>query len=136
MRISGNTFCSIAVAVVLSGACGDGLSAPLGAERFDPPAVYTVLWGEVETCAGVQGSMSVVHWYVVPKTLTFPCEYGACRGLWVAPHSIYLSDAAAHDTFFEEFFTVKHEILHDLVGAPGHPPVFQQCGLLRDEAPG
>lgn len=79
--------------------------------------------------------MSRVRWFVVPGSTTFPCEYGDCRGLWVAPHTIYLSDVAAHG-FFGDFFTVKHEILHDLVGQPGHPDVFQQCGLLRDEAPG
>ncbi len=77
-----------------------------------------------------------VQWYIVPGTTTFPCDYGSCRGLWVSPHSIYLSDAAAHDYFFEDFFTVKHEILHDLVGKPGHPPVFEQCGLLRIDSLG
>src|SRR4051812_48984610 len=103
MRIFGNTSCKIAVAVVLAGGCGDALSVPFGAERFEPPATYTILWGQVEECAQLQGTMSRVRWYVVPKTLTFPCEYGDCRGLWEAPHHIYLSDAAAHDTFFENF---------------------------------
>jgi len=122
---------------VLAGACGDALSAPVaGAEPFDPPATYSNLWTEVEGCSSLTGSMPLVRWYIVPGTTTFPCQYGACRGLWEAPHSIYLSDFAAHNFFGDDFFTVKHEILHDLVGKPGHPPVFQQCGLLRTGAPG
>ena len=138
MRISASTFCRIApLAVLLAGGCtGDAVSPLAGAEYFDPPATYSSLWTEVEGCSALTGTMSRVRWYVVPGTTTFECAYGACRGLWVAPHDIYLSDVAAHDFFGDNFFTVKHEILHDLVGHPGHPPVFQQCGLLRTDAPG
>jgi hypothetical protein len=123
--------------IVLAGACSGDVSSPVaGAEPFDPPATYSNLWTEVEACSQLTGSMSLVNWYVVPGTTTFTCEYGACRGLWVAPHDIYLSDVAAHDFFGDNFFTVKHEILHDLVGHAGHPPVFDKCGLLRPDAPG
>jgi hypothetical protein len=138
MRISGSTSSRIGpLVIVLAGACGgDAFSPVAGAEPFDPPATYSNLWSEVEACSQLTGSMSLVDWYVVPGTTTFKCEYGACRGLWVAPHGIYLSDVAAHDFFGDDFFTVRHEILHDLVGHPGHPPVFEQCGLLRPDAPG
>ncbi|HXO86575.1 MAG TPA: hypothetical protein VN803_13730 [Gemmatimonadales bacterium] len=124
------------VALLAAGCKGDVLAPVDGAEPFDPPATYSVLWTEVETCSQLTGSMSLVNWYIVPGTTTFKCEYGACRGLWVAPHSIYLSDVAAHDFFGDDFFTVRHEILHDLVGHPGHPQVFEDCGLLRPDAPG
>ena len=138
MKISGSTSCSIApLVIVLAGACtGDAFAPVEGAEPFDPPAVYSNLWTEVEGCSRLIGAMSRVQWYIVPGTTTFPCEYGNCRGLWVAPHSIYLSDVAAHDFFADDFFTVKHEILHDLVGHPGHPTVFETCELLRPDAPG
>jgi len=122
--------------VVAAAGCGDGFAPPDGAEHYDPPAVYSILWQETEDCAQLTGTMSRVHWYMIPGTSTLPCDYGDCRGLWEAPHNIYLSDVAAHDFFGDNFFTVRHEILHDLVGQPGHPAVFQQCGLLRDEAPG
>ncbi len=138
MRISGSTFCRLAPLLIgFAGACSGDVFQPIdGAEPFDPPAPYDVLWTEVEGCSGLTGTMARVDWYIVPGTTTFDCEYGACRGLWIAPHKIYLSDVAAHDFFGDDFFTVRHEILHDLVGHAGHPPVFEQCGLLRPDAPG
>lgn len=138
MKTSGNTFSRIAAALVglAAGCSGDAFQPVEGAEPFVPPAAYDVLWTEVEDCSALTGTMSRVSWFLVPGTTTFDCEYGACRGLWVAPHKIYLSDVAAHNFFRDNFFTVKHEILHDLVGEPGHPPVFEQCGLLRPGAPG
>ena len=136
MRISGNTSCRIAVCALFAAGCGEAFSPPAGAEPFDPPAAYSDFWIQVQNCSHLSGDMTRVQWYVVRGTLTFPCAYGACRGLWAAPHNIYLSDAAADDLFAENFFTVKHEILHDLVGRTGHPPVFQQCGLLRTDSLG
>lgn len=137
MRISASTSCRFPLLVTALGVgcAGDAFSPVAGAEPFDPPATYSVLWSEVEACSQLTGTMSLVDWYMVPGTTTFKCEYGNCRGLWVSPHDIYLSDVAAHDFFGDNFFTVKHEILHDLVGEPGHPPVFEQCGLLRPDAP-
>jgi hypothetical protein len=135
-RISGNTSCRIALLALCAAGCKEGFSPPKFAERFDPPASYNDFWTQVQDCSGLSGDSARVHWYVVRGTVTFPCSYGDCRGLWVAPHDIYLSDAAAADIFFENFFTVKHEILHDLVGQGGHPPVFQQCGLLRTDSLG
>lgn len=122
--------------VVLASGCADAFSPPAGAEPFDPPASYSDFWIQVQNCSHLSGDPTRVDWYVVPGTVTFPCAYGSCRGLWVAPHNIYLSDVAAHDLFGESFFTVKHEILHDLVGRAGHPPVFEQCGLLRSDSLG
>ena len=137
MRISGNTSCRIAACALFAAACAEeAFSPPAGAERFDPPPAYSDFWTEVQNCSQLSGDSSRVNWYIVRGTVTFPCAYGDCRGLWVAPHDIYLSDGAASDVFFENFFTVKHEILHDLVGQAGHPPVFEQCGLLRTDSLG
>jgi hypothetical protein len=137
MRISGSTFSRIALCALFAAGCGEEpFSPPAGAEPFDPPPAYSDFWTQVQSCSHLSGDSTLVQWYVVRGTATFPCAYGACRGLWAAPHSIYLSDAAAHDLFAEDFFTVKHEILHDLVGRAGHPPVFQECGLLRTDSLG
>lgn len=59
-----------------------------------------------------------------------PAAYSA---LWSEVEAC--SQLAAHDFFADDFFTVQHEILHDLVGQPGLPPVFEQCGLLRTGCP-
>ena len=139
MRISGSTSCRTLLIVALAG-CVDALAPPAGAVTFEPPFEFGALWQQVETCSQLSGDLERVHWYVVPGISTFPCPSGECRGLWIGPHDIYLSHAAAHDLFQDDFFTVKHEMLHDLVGAAGlspvaragHPPVFQRCGLLRD----
>ena len=52
------------------------------------------------------------------------------QGMWTSPHRIYLSEFARSDSA-GDYFTVRHEILHDLLGAGGHPPVFRTCNLLR-----
>ena len=115
--------------------CADAFAPPQGAERwYPPPVVFDNLWSQVEGCAQLSGDMRLVRWYVVPRTMTFPCAWGDCRGLWSAPHNIYLSHAAAHNLFLDDFFTVRHEMLHDLVGHAGHPPVFEQCGLMRTDS--
>lgn len=115
--------------------CADAFSPPEGAERwYPPPVVFDNLWSQVEDCSKLSGDMHRVLWYIVPGTTTFPCRWGNCLGEWSAPHYIYLSDAAAHNLLLEDFFTVKHEMLHDLVGHAGHPPVFEQCGLMRKDS--
>src|SRR6267378_8629223 len=104
MRISGNTSYRIAVCVLLAAGCREAFfSPPVGAEPFTPPAAYSDFWIQVQNCSHLAGEMTRVQWFVVPGTTTFPCSYGACRGLWVAPHDVYLSDAAAHDLFAETF---------------------------------
>ena len=105
--------------MIVAGCGGDALSPRVdGAEPFDPPDTYGILWTEVETCSGLTGSMSLVSWYVVPRTTTFPCEYGQCAGLWEAPHDIYLSDAAAHDHAGIESFDLGAHVLADAAGEP------------------
>lgn len=123
------------LAVALAG-CVDAFSPPPGSEPYLPPAVYEIYWQQVESCSQLTGDMARIRWFIVPGTTTFPCPYGNCRGLWVAPHDVYLSDAAAHNLFLENFFTVKHEMLHDLIAQPGHPPAFEQCGLMRPHSVG
>ncbi|HJS43742.1 MAG TPA: hypothetical protein VJ755_09740 [Gemmatimonadales bacterium] len=113
------------------GGCGDAFSPPPGATRLDPPPIYKELWREVEGCSGLSRSMAWVNWFLVPEH-PFPCGTRFCAGLWVSPHNIYLSDVAAHDQYGDNYLTVRHEILHELVRKPGHPPVFSQCELLRE----
>ena len=112
--------------------CGDPFAAPLGTYRFDPPAPYSAAWAAVEECSGIRGDMGRVRWYAVPDVWSFPCADGEeCSGLWRSPHAILLTEFA-QASHGDNYFVVRHEMLHDLVGGgQEHPPVFEQCGLMR-----
>ncbi len=117
---------------VLALSCVDSFSPPVGTHPFDPPIGYRAAWQQVEDCSGLQGDFARVRWFLVPQPY-FRCSQegtGNCFGLWQRPHDIYLSEPAASDS--ASYFTVRHEILHDLLqGGLDHPPVFSTCGLLR-----
>jgi len=122
------------MAVVCMG-CVDAFAPPVGAYRFDPPLAYRAAWQYVEECSGLRGNLFRVRWYAVPQD-TFPCGEGrTCLGVWNAPHDIYVTEAARDDSA-GQYLTVRHEMLHDLLGGGGsngeaHPPVFVECGLMR-----
>jgi len=109
--------------------CLDPSAPPSGTYRFTPPAEYQVLWASVEACSGLRGEFARFHWLLVPgRVIRFGNEN--LNGVWKSPHSIYLTETAAVDSA-GGYFTVRHEMLHDLIGHPGHPPVFATCHLLR-----
>jgi Zn-dependent peptidase ImmA (M78 family) len=70
-----------------------------------------------------------VRWFLAPQP-SFNAAGTDAFGAWEPPHNIYLSQLAVADT--ARYFTVRHEILHDLVGHGGHPSVFGRCRLLRE----
>lgn len=96
--------------------------------RFTPYAEYTMWWAEVEACSGLQAPMGRVRWYYVPnRTLFFEYRGESLSGLWFADHRIVLSESMrGHDQ------VVRHEMLHDLIGIPGHPSNYfiERCGSL------
>ena len=113
-------------------------TAPAPGATLAPPAVFDQWWQEVEQCSGVTGAIDRVSWYVVPCAAGeagFKCDVtpdGLCAGEWRAPHEISL---AGPNRFFPEGYaddewTVKHEMLHDLLGTPDHPEAFRTCHLL------
>lgn len=97
------------------------------AEDQSVPEVYSFWWHEVSECSGLRGSLSRVEWVFVQGDQPndrFRCEkYGVCHGLWVEPHTIYLSVLARPSEWH-----VKHEMLHDLTqsGSPRHF-AFESC---------
>jgi len=118
--------------------CEVPTSPPPGAVALERPGVFAVWWQEVEACSGVTGDLSRVAWYQVPceaRENGFPCDVtpdGLCAGEWIAPHTIALGGP---NRFFpggyeDDEWTVKHEMLHDLLGTPDHPVQFQNCHLL------
>ena len=112
-------------------------TAPRGDMLRMPPAAFSQWWQEVEQCSGVSGDLARVDWYVVPCAdgeAGFTCDVtpdGLCAGEWRAPHVIQL---AGPNRFFpagyvQDEWTVKHEMLHDLLGTADHPQAFKTCHL-------
>lgn len=132
--------------LVLLAACGDAF-APTGAVSYTPPAYYALLWDSVRTCSGRGGDMARITWFRAPATGSFgsfPDQNGRpVLGLWIGPHSIYLSSAivdyeepppSSGDEFdwilwWDHHKVPAHEMLHDLLQTPDHPAVFDTCDM-------
>lgn len=86
---------------------------------FAPPDRYAVWYAEMEACVGRRGNYDKVRWFVLDSTIA---ARHAMYGVWQPPHGIYLAlPAVASEA------VVRHEMVHDLIGA-GHPvPPFDAC---------
>jgi len=118
--------------------CEMPTSLSAGATLLARPGAFVQWWQEVEACSGVTGDLSRVSWFQVPCEAGengFPCDVtpeGLCAGEWIGPHTIELGGP---NHFFpggyaDDEWTVKHEMLHDLLQTPEHPVQFQNCHLL------
>jgi hypothetical protein len=98
---------------------------PQGDVPMDPPAVYQEWWLKTQACSGLVGNFDRIRWSVIEGP-SFPCSSGKCAGHWSNDHHIVL----AGDYSMNEM-VVRHEMLHDLIGRPGHPapPFGQGCPL-------
>lgn len=116
-------------------ACGvstgpDGGEPLLQREPLRVSTEYRAWWDEISACSGLEGDVDAVRFYRVTFPLylaetQFPCGDGLrCNGLWEAPHDISIAPA-----YLWNRQLVEHEMLHDLLGAPGHPPAFEECGV-------
>jgi len=128
MSAIGRTTTWLVAATAVLG-CLDPFAPPPGTYRFTPPAEYQSLWVSVEGCSSLHGDLTRIRWFIIPGRAF---RYGevSVNGLWHSPHDIYLSESSATDSV-GGYFTVRHEMLHDLIGHPGHPTVFATCHLLR-----
>jgi hypothetical protein len=119
-----------AAVVLLAGSCVDTFAPPSGTYPFAPPPFYQGLWEQVEGCSGLSGDFAKVRWFAVPQRL-FTCPDGECFGVWEGPHNIYVTELAMADSL-GNYFTVRHEMLHELLrGGLNHPPAFDTCHLRR-----
>ena len=111
----------IATAFVLAaswavGACDITAPLPADAERFAPPAIYRRWWAMTEACSGRTGNFASVRWYSVPgdevddggKPATAYWQQSANRVVITVPN-------------VDNGAVVRHEMLHALIRAPGHP---------------
>jgi len=125
----------VLLSCVTLGGCRDVLY-PTDAVRAAAQPDYAAWWSEVEACSALHGDLDLIEWFTVPADSVggFWCADGPgqeCAGEWYAPHTIYLAGPSRYypDGYGADEWTVKHEMLHDLVGRPGHPRVFDDCGL-------
>jgi hypothetical protein len=116
---------SILAAPVLAAGLGSCGFDPVGDAPLDPPAVYQDWWAKTEACSGLSGDFTRISWSVIEGS-SFSCSSGQCAGHWSEDHHIYL----AGDWVMDEM-VVRHEMLHELIGRPGHPapPFGQGCPL-------
>ena len=117
-----STFLSVALAC-------DSATDPhvaLGAVQITPPAVFPLWWRLTETCSALNGDFAAVQWYVVPNTTTVDYQGQKVDAYWIGnPDRIVLADARRNDPMI-----VRHEMLHALRHANGHPrdAFLQACG--------
>jgi hypothetical protein len=101
-------------------------SLPAGAVPMAAPEVYREWFARTQQCSHLSGTMDRVQFLVVPGVATFETEAGPKVGLWVrrgGQHYIVVAgDYADHE------MVVRHEMLHSLIGASGHP-----AGLFSDK---
>lgn len=98
---------------------------PSGDAPMQAPAQYRLWFAKTEACSGLKGDFDRIKWYSVTGD-SFDCPGGQCVGRWNSDHRIYISSAYA-----ENEMVVRHEMLHDLIGHPGHPepPFGDPCPL-------
>jgi hypothetical protein len=88
---------------------------PEGDVPMAPPAVYREWWAKTESCSGRTGDFARLRWSVI-EGYSFPCSSGDCAGHWRTNHHVFLASEWVMDEM-----VVRHEMLHDLLGKPGHP---------------
>jgi hypothetical protein len=112
----------LALAGLLLGGCA---FEPNGDHPIDPPAEYQAWFAKTEACSGLSGEFTRIRWYAVAGD-SFDCPGGRCVGRWNTDHRIFIASAYLHSEL-----VVRHEILHDLIGHPGHPdpPFGSPCPL-------
>ena len=98
---------------------------PEGDVPLDPPPIYREWFAKTEACSGRTGNFERISWSVI-EGYSFPCSSGECAGHWRTNHHIFLAGAWAMDEM-----VVRHEMLHDIIGRPGHPdpPFGDGCPL-------
>lgn len=89
--------------------------SPDGEQPMSPPSLYREWWSSTEACSGKTGKFDRIQWFVVPGH-GFECPGGKCAGRWQDSHTIYISDDYKNNEL-----VVRHEMLHELLGYPGHP---------------
>lgn len=96
-----------------------------GAVAYAPPDTFRHYWAEVEACSGLRGDFDRVRWHTVGDRHHFRIDDVQYGGYWFPSHDILLAGRRVNDQR-----TIRHEMLHDLLGHSWHPPEFfvTRCG--------
>lgn len=109
-------------AVFLAGilaACSDATAPtfPADAIPLDMPPQYVLWWEMTERCAARQGDLSLVDWYFVPGVESLWILGKEYHGVWWPNgNRVVIAEGA-----LDRGRLVRHEMLHVLLGVPGHP---------------
>jgi hypothetical protein len=91
---------------------------------MSPLPQYALWWRLTERCSQHSGDLEALNWYVVPGATSFGSE--ELQGEYSShSHRIVLAGRSTRDGQL-----VRHEMLHALIGKPGHPAEYYQrrCG--------
>jgi len=103
---------------------------PRNAIPWSPPVQYDFWWALTEACAGRQGNLRDVQWYLWPEPGAIPFDGKLYDGYWwPRDNRIMLASGATDDGQ-----VVRHEMLHQLLQLDGHPPEYfdQRCeGIVK-----
>jgi hypothetical protein len=133
-HISRNVSVGLTLAcLAIATACVESVTEPLptGGVQFDAPPIFALWWKKVEACSGRSGSLASVQWYVVPGVRTIPDgKYGE-----VGAYTDYRDRRIVLAGEVQMLGPlVRHEMLHELLQAPGHPRRYflEQCTGIVD----
>lgn len=100
---------------------------PAESTPIEPLAVYAQWWNETKACSELDAPLDRISWFVVPHHDTFQYQGRSFDAHWWATyHWIVLAEAHVQDAA-----TVRHEMLHDLLGRGDHPAEYFQGKCAR-----
>lgn len=104
-------------------------SLPVGAVEVAAPAMYREWHAKTQTCSGLEGKFSTLKFYIVPGVETFPTIAGPKVGEWMSHGGEGRIVIAGN--YQDHEMVVRHELLHSLLQAEGHPPEYfvNRCRL-------
>jgi len=93
---------------------------PVRVTPWTAPVQYRFWWTLTEACAGRQGDMGAVRWFLWPESGPILLEGKRYDGYWWQDGSrILLSQE-----FTDDGQVVRHEMLHQLLQVEGHPAAY------------
>ena len=99
---------------------------PPNAAEFVPPPVYARWWAMTEACSRLSGDLSSISWFEVPGASTVLLDGKPVQGYWsFASNRIVIAGTGKLTGDI-----VRHEMLHALIQARGHPRAkfLEDCG--------
>lgn len=102
---------------------------PAGAIEIAAPALYREWHSKTERCSGRTGDFSTLKFYVVPGVESFSTTDGLKVGAWVTEGAS--SRIVIAGRYQDHEMVVRHELLHSLLRAEGHPAEYfiSRCRL-------